>query len=51
MNADTPSTFDVDSQSAQTIGNVGGDHNVYVDGTQASKARTVARAIKVFAGR
>jgi hypothetical protein len=45
MNADTPSTFDVASQSAQTISNVGGNHNVYVDGARPSRTKTVARAI------
>jgi hypothetical protein len=56
MSRAKPSTFDVASQSAQTISNVGGDHNVYVDGARSSRARTVARAVwalglaSVFAG-
>ena len=49
MHADTPSTFDVDSQSAQTISNVGGDHSNI--GTQrAVSVENAGRDLTVHGG-
>jgi hypothetical protein len=44
MTTNNPTLFEVDTQSAETISNVGGDQNFYLGGDGRSRARALARA-------